>query len=109
MSHEPPVPPGNQSPFPIQEPPHPPAVPEVVPPIVAVAPPAPKPEARPDPAPRPPSKPAPIEARVRRLKPGRIVGAAAGAGAVAFGIAALLFPGKSAAKKPARRKGKSKS
>lgn len=67
MSHEPPVPPGNQSIYPIKEPPHPPAPPPV------------------------PARP--VAATTRgRLPIGRIVGAAAGAGALAFGIAALLFP-----------------
>jgi hypothetical protein len=90
MSHEPPVPPGNQSPYPIQEPPHPPAEPKVEPvTIPSVATPV-----RHTPAPAPTAKPASAETRskTRRLPLGTIASAAAGAGALAFGVAALLFP-----------------
>lgn len=118
MSHEPPVPSGNQSPYPLQEAPHAPqppaapplpgAMPDAVPPaiVAATTPLAPAPVTI---APAPPQVPAPSPSRSplgspssRALPVGRIVGAAAGAGAVVFGIAALLFP-----RAPAKpRKGK---
>lgn len=111
MSHTPPVPPGNQSPFPIQEPPHAPAGPEVT---VATAP----VKAQADPArPAAPATTASdtsadragaaggqqpaasdqsdgwaMPAAKRSWSMGRIVGAAAGVGAIAIGVAAVLFP-----------------
>lgn len=84
-SHEPPVPPGNQSPYPIQEPPHAHAGPSVEPVTIASV-------ATPSPA-VPTSSPATASTPARRKLPiGTIASAAAGAGAIAFGIAALLFP-----------------
>jgi hypothetical protein len=101
MSHEPPVPPGNQSPYPIQEPPHTHAEPTLEPVTIAsVATPV-----RHGPAPAPSS--ATAEPKKRGLPIGTIASAAAGAGAIAFGVAALLFPRKGAAaekKKGTKRK-----
>lgn len=100
MSHEPPVPPGNQSPYPIQEPPHVHAEPAVEPVTIAsVATPV-----RHVPAPAPSA--ATVEPKKRGLPLGTIASAAAGAGAIAFGVAALLFPRKGAAanKKGTKRK-----
>jgi hypothetical protein len=81
MTHSPPVPPGNQSPYPLQEPPHPPSPP---------SPPTAKDEGWASPSPK------------RGWSVGRIVGAAAGVGAIAIGIAAVLFPREA----PAKGKGK---
>jgi hypothetical protein len=83
MTHSPPVPPGNQSPYPIQEPPHPPS---------------------------PPSPPSPPTAKDEGWATpashgwslGRTLGAAAGIGAIAIGVAAVLFPREA----PAKGKGK---
>jgi hypothetical protein len=69
MTHTPPVPPGNTSPYPIQEPPHPPAPPVSTKPAEEWAEPA-----------------------KRGWSIGKIVGAAAGVGAIAIGVAAVLFP-----------------
>lgn len=69
MTQTPPVPPANTSPYPIQEPPHPPS------------------------PPAPPQKTEEEWAEPRRgWSVGRIVGAAAGVGAIAIGVAAVLFP-----------------
>lgn len=70
MTHTPPVPPANTSPYPIQEPPHPPSPP---------APPQRKTEEW-------------AEPERRGWSVGRIIGAAAGVGAIAIGVAAVLFP-----------------
>lgn len=83
MTHTPPVPPANTSPYPIVEPPHPPSPPA-------------------------PSKPSASEEwaePTRGWSLGRIVGAAAGVGAIAFGVAAVLFPreGKPDPKKKKRK------
>ena len=81
MGHEPPVPPGNTSPYPIQEPPHAPSAPSA---SKAAAP------------------------TVERKQPslGALFGIAAGIGALAIGVAALLFSRESSAmeRKPNRRK-----
>lgn len=120
MSHEPPVPPGNQSPFPTHAapqasdaespPPLPVTPPVLVPPaiVAATTPLAPAPVTV---APRgtstPPAATKPASSSVPL---GRIVGAAAGAGALVFGIAALLFPRAQAtsAKRPAKGKRRKK-
>ncbi len=80
MTHTPPVPPGNQSPYPIQEPPHPPSPPKAT-------------EEWAEPA-------------SGGWSLGKIVGAAAGIGAIAIGVAAVLFPrdGKPQPKKKKSRK-----
>lgn len=79
MTNTPPVPPANQSPYPIQEPPHPPAPPRAT-----------------DEWAEPTS---------RGWSLGKIVGAAAGVGAIAIGVAAVLFPRDSA---PAPKKKKNR-
>lgn len=68
MTHSPPVPPANQSPYPIAEPPHP-HPPE--PPVTAVA------------------KNAPADEL--RVSPGLIIGAVTAIAAVAAGVTALLL------------------
>ncbi len=79
MTQTPPVPPANTSPYPIQEPPHPPAPPKA--------------EEWAEPAPS-------------SWSLGKILGAAAGVGAIAIGVAAVLFPreGQSQPKKKSNRK-----
>ena len=112
MSHEPPVPSGNQSPYPIQEPPHAPQPPAAPP--VPVAAPDPVPPAivaattplAPAPVTVAPKTPTATPSPSRALPVGRIVGAAAGAGAVVFGIAALLFPRAQAKPKKGKRRKK---
>ncbi|MDF2605407.1 hypothetical protein [Sphingomonas sp.] len=101
MTHTPPVPPGNQSPFPIQEPPHTPTTPE--------APSAKQESGKPDSA-----KPAAAKAAgsdewaapaKRRWSLGKIAGATAGIGAIAIGVAAVLFP-RDSAPEPKKKKRK---
>lgn len=121
MSHTPPVPPGNQSPFPIQEPPHAPTEPEIP---VAAAPEATGPEnsglektGEPEALVKTAAKTsqpsddaegwAAPEAK-RGWSLGRIVGAAAGVGAVAIGVAAVLFPREAPAKDKPKPKPKAK-
>ncbi len=83
MTQTPPVPPANTSPYPIEEPPH----------------------ARSAPGPAD-EWAEPVTARGWSL--GRIIGAAAGVGAIAFGVAAVLFPRESAdAPKPKKKNAKS--
>ena len=84
MTHTPPVPPANTAPYPIAEPPHPPSRPS-----------APQPSASEEWA-----EPS------RGWSLGRIVGAAAGVGAIAIGVAAVLFPRES---KPEQKKKKRKN
>lgn len=85
MTTTPPVPPANTSPFPIQEPPHTPTAPAA-------------------------SKSSPSDEWAAPKKQGwsagKIVGAAAGIGAIAIGVAAVLFPRDGAAtpKKVKKRK-----
>ena len=93
MTHSPPVPPGNTSPYPIHEPPHPTTT-------------APAAKA---------SKSADLSKSSKlsdadgpgKWSVGKIVGAVAGVGAVAIGVAAVLFPREAEAKnKPKRKKPK---
>ncbi|WP_406875795.1 hypothetical protein [Sphingomonas sp. 179-A 2A2 NHS] len=112
MSHTPPVPPGNQSPFPIQEPPHAPTESEIP---VAAAPEATGPE---NSGPEKTGEPeALVKTAAKTSQPsddaegwslGRIVGAAAGVGAVAIGVAAVLFPREAPAKDKPKPKPKAK-
>lgn len=113
MSHEPPVPPGNTSPYPVQEPPHAHAAePDMAPPSVAVAPASVAGEQR---APAtlpadatpvaPASAPAPAAPPRRRIPGGVIVTGVLGVGAVVAGVTALLFGNKDATPpRPRRRK-----
>jgi hypothetical protein len=80
MTHSPPVPPGNTSPYPVQEPPH-----------SGTSAPAPVKSAK--------SIPADLASG---WSLGKIFGAAAGVGAIAIGVAAILFPrdGKAKPTKP---------
>ncbi len=120
MSHTPPVPPGNQSPFPIQEPPHAPTEPEI--PVAAAAgstapeKTAPEKTGEPEALVKTAAEPsqssdgegwAAPEAK-RGWSLGRIVGAAAGVGAVAIGVAAVLFPREAPAKDKPKPKPKAK-
>ncbi|WP_085810673.1 hypothetical protein [Sphingomonas sp. TZW2008] len=114
MTHTPPVPPGNQSPYPIQEPPH---VADAVPvatasPAATTAPAATKGSSDTPAAPaiandddREEWAPSPSPAR---WSVGTIVGAAAGVGAIAIGVAAILFPRDSAASTKPKSGGKRK-
>ncbi|QNE33129.1 hypothetical protein F1C10_15195 [Sphingomonas sp. NBWT7] len=106
MTHTPPVPPGNQSPYPIQEPPHAADAAPAIPTTSAAKPTAPAiadDNAADEWAP---------SASPARWSLGTIVGAAAGVGAIAIGVAAILFPRDSAAspkpKPSAKRTPKSK-
>ncbi|WBH17342.1 hypothetical protein [Sphingomonas radiodurans] len=80
MTHTPPVPPANTSPFPIQEPPHPPSSAMNDADGWAVA----------------PAK--------RGWSLGRMLGAAAGVGAIVIGVTAVLFPREAPAKPKAKKK-----
>ncbi len=91
MTHTPPVPPGNQSPYPIQEPPHPPAPP--APPVASSSSSSDAPDS---------SEGWATPEAARGWSLGRIVGAAAGIGAVAIGVAAVLFPREAPAKGKAK-------
>lgn len=86
MTTTPPVPPANTSPFPIEEPPHTPTAPTAA-----------KSSSSSD------EWAAPTK---QGWSIGKIVGAAAGVGAIAIGVAAVLFPRDSAAapKKTKKRK-----
>lgn len=108
MTHTPPVPPGNTSPFPLQEPPHvdapeqaaPPAPEALVPPVTQqgqVAPVTVAPVATPA---VPSAAPAPKQ---RRIPGSVIVTGLLGAGAVVAGVTALLFGNKEAEAQPRRR------
>ena len=79
MTYTPPVPPANTSPYPLQEPPHAPAAPN--------------------------QSDEWAEPAKGGWSFGKIVGAAAGVGAIAIGVAAVLFPRESA---PTGKKGKAK-
>ena len=85
MTHTPPVPPANTSPYPVQEPPH-----------------------APSPATPPQKKAAEewAEPKKRGWSLGRIVGATAGVGAIAIGVAAVLFP-REGTPEPKKKKRKS--
>lgn len=80
MTHSPPVPPGNQSPFPIEEPPH--RHPAPLPPVAA------KKTARPSSSP----------------STGLVLGAAAAIAAVGLGVAATLFARRPEKKAPTKRR-----
>ncbi|OWK31372.1 hypothetical protein [Sphingomonas dokdonensis] len=85
MTTTPPVPPANTSPFPIEEPPHTPTAPTA-------------------------SKSSSDEWATPEKQGwsiGKIVGAAAGVGAIAIGVAAVLFPRDSAASSKKTKKRKS--
>jgi hypothetical protein len=113
MSHEPPVPPGNTSPYPIQEPPHADdaptlaVAPATVPATSPAAPPATAPQGQVAPAPlasaAAPAEPAVAPAAKRRVPGGVIVTGLLGVGAVVAGVTALLFGNKEAAAKPRAR------
>jgi hypothetical protein len=79
-SHEPPVPPGNTSPYPRHEPPHA------------------------HPAPLPPKAKTPPARGGDTLPIGAIIGAAVTAGALAFGAAALFMARRDTGKKKGRGK-----
>ena len=109
MSHEPPVPPGNTSPYPIQEPPHTDEAPSLAAtpaPVAAPAVPA-APEGQVAPAPlgsvAAPARPAAAPVARRRIPGGVLVTGLLGAGAVVAGVTALLFGNKEAPAKPRRR------
>ena len=88
MTHTPPVPPGNTSPFPLQEPPHAPA-----PPTATTA----DDDGWATPEPK------------HGWSLGKIVGAAAGVGAIAIGVAAVLFPREAPASPKTKPKPKKKA
>lgn len=100
MTHTPPVPPGNQSPFPIQEPPHTPTA-------SATAGSATSSSKASTPTPNSSSSKGDewAEPGKRRWSLGKIIGATAGVGAIAIGVAAVLFP-RDTAPEPKKKKQK---
>lgn len=86
MTTTPPVPPANTSPFPIEEPPHTPTPPT---------------------ASKSSSSNEWAAPKKQGWSLGKIVGAAAGVGAIAIGVAAVLFPRDSAASSKKTKKRKS--